>query len=161
MMLLTERNRLFGWMTRFHFNIQGRGRSKDLPRYYIMTDYNPKEVLAYLHSLGHLQVGGCTEIRILPEEARLRIKNKLEYVGRVVSGYYIDYEKAVQDIADYDGKASVYTTLNPCDSKLVRRAENKLVPQAKQTTSDDEIIRISWLPLDFDPERPSGTSSSE
>jgi len=126
-----------------------------------MTDYNPQEVLAYLHSLGHLQVGGCTEIRILPEEVRLRMKNKLEYVGRVVSGYYTDYEKAVQDIADYDGKASVYTTLNPCDPKLVRRSENKLVPQAKQTTSDDEIIKISWLPLDFDPERPSGTSSSE
>ena len=132
-----------------------------LPRYHTMEDYNPKEVLAYLHNLGHLQVGGCTEIRILPEEVRLRIKNKLEYVGRVVSDYYTDYEKAVQDIADYDGKASVYTTLNPCDPKLVRRSENKLVPQAKQTTSDDEIIKISWLPLDFDPERPSGTSSSE
>ena len=126
-----------------------------------MKNYNPKEVLAYLHSLDHLQVGGCTEIRILPEEVRLQIKNKLEYVGRVVSGYYTDYEKAVQDIADYDGKANVYTTLNPCDPKLIRRAENKLILNAKQTTNDDEIIRISWLPLDFDPERPSGTASSE
>ena len=83
----------------------------DLPRYHAMEDYNPKEVLTYLKSLGHLQAGGCTEIRILPEEVRLRIKNKLEYVGKVVSGYYTNYEKAVQDKMQQDRQDRVQTAL--------------------------------------------------
>ena len=36
--------------------------------------------------------------------------------------------------------------------QTVNKVGNKLIPQAKQTTGDDETIKISWLPPDFDPE---------
>jgi hypothetical protein len=35
------------------------------------------------------------------------------------------------------------------------------VPYAKQTTSDSDVVRRRWLPIDFDPVRPSGISSTD
>ena len=37
----------------------------------------------------------------------------------------------------------------------------RLVERAKQTTSDHDILRRRFLPLDFDAVRPSGISSTE
>jgi hypothetical protein len=44
---------------------------------------------------------------------------------------------------------------------LQARASNKLVDYAKQTTSDADIIRRAWLPIDLDPVRVSGVSSTD
>src|SRR3990167_407749 len=71
----------------------------------IILPYNPTEIQSYLTSLGHVEAGGCTEVRILPKENYLVINRKREYVGSTVAGYYTDYEKAARDIAPFDGKA--------------------------------------------------------
>jgi hypothetical protein len=123
--------------------------------------YDPKPVLKFLTSLGHIEAGGCTEIRILPKENYLVINGRREYLGNTVAGYYTDYAKAAHDIAPYDGKAAIYATLNPCDLKLMRRSHNKLAFKVKATAKDEDIISILWFPFDVDPVRPADTPSSD
>jgi hypothetical protein len=44
---------------------------------------------------------------------------------------------------------------------LLARSSNKYAVNVKITTSDQDITRRTWLPIDFDPVRPSGVSSTE
>src|SRR5262249_53445848 len=64
--------------------------------------------------------------------------------------------------AGLSGKVEgVYLTLNPVNPELLARAGNRVKPFAKHTTKDSDILRRRWLPLDFDPKRPAGVSSTE
>lgn len=82
-------------------------------------------------------------------------------VNRVVSGYYDDPERFVVDAARWSGKApGVYQTLNSVNPSLIARSANHLTDYATATTKDGDILRRRWLPLDFDPVRPAGISSS-
>jgi len=117
-------------------------------------------IVEFLEFLGHREVGGVTEVRIFPKERYLFIKSKRRYVGKVVSGYYNDYEKLVKDVEVFDGKASIYVTINPCKPELVSRAANKLKFSAKVTTSDNDILCDLWFPFDTDPVRAVGISST-
>ena len=55
----------------------------------------------------------------------------------------------------------VYATLNAVASDLLARAANRCRTWAKHTTSDADVLARSWLPLDFDPVRPAGISSTD
>ncbi len=119
--------------------------------------YQANQVATFLKSLGHREIGGCTEIRIILSNPRL--KNR--YVGKTVSGYYTNYDQAAKDISQYDQHGSVYCSLQPCDLTLIRRSKNHLTENAKDTTSDNQIITYKWILLDLDPIRPTQTSSSD
>ena len=125
------------------------------------SDYQPERVKSFLEQLGHLPAGGCTEIRILPRQPHLRINDLREYVGRAVSGYFTDYQKAAKEIREFDGLAAVYCTLQPCEERLLRRSNNRLTYNAKHTTNDSQIVGYRWILIDIDPERPAGTASSD
>ena len=55
----------------------------------------------------------------------------------------------------------IYVTLNPVAPALLARAANHVIEWAKHTTSDADIQGRIWLPIDFDPVRPSGISSTD
>ena len=57
----------------------------------------------------------------------------------------------------------IYFTLNPCRPELLARAANRLrAADAKSpTTADKDIKCVRWIPIDLDPVRPSGISSSD
>ena len=81
-----------------------------------------------------------------------------------ISGYF-DAEHLAA-MASWAQKASgkveaVYMTLNPCRPDLLARAANRLMEYARHTTEDSEVVRRRWLPLDFDPVRPAGISSTD
>jgi hypothetical protein len=79
-----------------------------------------------------------------------------------VSGYFTDWEKCAQAACKWSGKApAVYITLNPCHTALLARAANRLAVRARQTTADHDILKRRWLPIDFDPRRPAGISSTD
>jgi hypothetical protein len=62
----------------------------------------------------------------------------------------------------WSGQApGVYATLNPVAQELLARSVNRVVEYAKQTTSDANIIGRRWLPIDFDPVRAAGISSTD
>ena len=81
-----------------------------------------------------------------------------------ISGYY-DAEhrqKMASLAASCSGKVeAVYITLNPCRPECGLRAMNRYVEYARHTTEDSEVTKRRWLPLDFDPVRPAGISSTD
>jgi hypothetical protein len=94
--------------------------------------------------------GTVTELRILHTRCG------------TVSGYFDDPAKLARAAAAWDGRASgLYFTLNPVRPELLARSANRLTERARQTTGDKDILRRRWLPIDFDPVRPSGISSTK
>lgn len=80
------------------------------------------------------------------------------------SGYFNDPE-ALAKAAAYNSKSAegVYVTLNPVNSDLLARAVNKMrgVGKGDPLTSDADVLRRAWLPVDVDPVRPAGISSTD
>jgi hypothetical protein len=86
------------------------------------------------------------------------------FKGReTVNGYYDDHELLAYEAGKLEDRGySVYVTLNEVDPALLARAYNRARKVYKEpTTSDNDIVRRRWLPLDFDPVRPSGISATD
>ena len=80
----------------------------------------------------------------------------------VVRGYFDDLDAAVSAVREYDGRVpGIYFTLNPIRRELLARAANRFELYAKSSATDDDVLRRAWLPIDVDPIRASGISSSE
>ena len=81
-----------------------------------------------------------------------------------MSGYFDDF-KLLADNASRHGAAAkgVYVTLNPVNPALLARASNRVRTAGKNDslTSDADITKRRWLPIDLDPVRPSGISSTD
>lgn len=77
-----------------------------------------------------------------------------------VSGYFNNVKQLLEAISSYIGEYDIYFTINPVDPSLIARANNRLESYAKQTTSDTDIKKIKHIPIDLDPIRPSGISST-
>ena len=79
----------------------------------------------------------------------------------VQSGYFNDLDRLADAAESLSGKGSgVYVTLNPCVKDLLARAHNRLKPYARATTGDADILERRWMPIDIDPVRPAGISST-
>jgi len=109
-----------------------------------------------IHSaLGALiEPGGVFEIRII---------EPLNGYG-TRAGYFNNIETAAKAAASWSGKCSaVYATLNPVKPDLLARAANRIKKLGKQdrTTADADMTARRWFPLDLDPVRPSGISSTD
>jgi hypothetical protein len=82
----------------------------------------------------------------------------------VVSGYFDDHLMMVEAILLADAKygaGGVYYVLNRINPALLGRAYNRLKERAELTTADNNILGRRWLPVDLDPVRPAGISSSD
>lgn len=78
------------------------------------------------------------------------------------SGYFTD----MGALAAASGKLSgtvpgVYATLNPVNPALQARSDNHITTSVQSTTSDADILKRNWLPLDLDAIRPAGISSTD
>ena len=82
---------------------------------------------------------------------------------RTISGYFVDFEELAQEIErlEHGRFAGVYWAANPVNPALLARAHNKLKTFAENTTNDGDILLRRWLPIDLDPKRPAGISSSD
>ena len=97
----------------------------------------------------------------LPGEVReLRIPRHNRF-GHTASGYFDSPEKLAVASRKWDGKANIYVSLNPVEPSLIARASNRIVERAEHTTSDQHVLRRTWLFLDIDADRPSGISSTD
>lgn len=80
------------------------------------------------------------------------------------SGYFTSADTLVRELFKLNPSESgnVYITLNNINSACYSRQQRDIfVKNCKVTTSDNDIFGYDWLMLDFDPKRPSGTSSSD
>jgi hypothetical protein len=98
-----------------------------------------------------LEPGSVAELRV-PKTERTK----------TVSGYFDDFDKLADAAAEWSDQApGVYITLNPVLPDLLARRANRAEGWAENTTTDSQIVRRRWLPLDFDAVRPSGISSTD
>jgi len=85
----------------------------------------------------------------------------------IASGYFDAPEELAAKVATLDGVPSVqgvYVTLNPVNPALLSRRSNRIkmrLGKKDVTTADSDIVKRQWLPVDVDPVRPSGVSSTE
>ena len=84
----------------------------------------------------------------------------------VVSGFFqYDGQNAAEiagKILKINNATGIYFTLNPVNPELLALGFNRLtIPQTGRTTSDRDIIKRKFLPIDIDPVRKSGTSATD
>ncbi|MEI6842325.1 MAG: hypothetical protein WCK53_13745, partial [Methanomicrobiales archaeon] len=85
----------------------------------------------------------------------------------MASGYFDSHQGLAEKVSVLDGVVSVqgiYVTLNEVNPSLLSRRANRIkmrLSKKDATTADADIIRRRWLPVDIDPIRPSGVSSTE
>jgi len=83
------------------------------------------------------------------------------------SGYFSDPAALVRVVEPLDADSSVhgiYVTLNEVNPALLSRRANRIkmrLGKKDNTTSDADVLRRRWLPIDIDPLRPSGVSSTD
>lgn len=96
--------------------------------------------------------GGVHELRI-PKAGRFR----------TISGYFDNPDALATEAAKLDtqGYPAVYITANPCLPALLARSANAVQPYADTTTGDHHIARRRLLPIDLDPDRPTGIPSTD
>jgi len=97
--------------------------------------------------------GKVVEVRVLAENG-------------THSGYFTDFEALARQVEALDCDPSVhgcYVTLNEVNPALLARRANRIkmhLSRGDATTGDADIVRRRWLPIDIDPVRPSGVSST-
>ena len=82
----------------------------------------------------------------------------------VVAGYFDNPSMMVRTICQADRRyraGGVYYVLNKIDPALRGRAYNRLKEHSEHTTADNNVFARRWLPVDLDPVRPAGISSSD
>jgi|GEM_PF-1198137 len=82
------------------------------------------------------------------------------------SGYYDNSTEMTKDVANLSGRdttPNTYHTLQLINPALLARRTNGMLGWMKdgETTADADVLSYRWLPLDQDPVRPSGISSSD
>lgn len=96
--------------------------------------------------------GGVVEIRAIAEDG-------------THSGYFDDPRllAASAELLDLSTVHGIYLTLNELNPALLARRSNRVkmhLSRKDSTTADADIIRRRWLPVDIDPVRPGGVSST-
>src|SRR5215211_3214461 len=93
--------------------------------------------------------GGVLELRA--------IKN-----GTTAAGYFDDTNVLSPEAAQLNEQGfAIYITANPANPALLSRAANRIKRPLKETTSDRDVLWRRWFPIDFDPVRPAGVSSTD
>ena len=98
--------------------------------------------------------GGVVELRALTDHS-------------VHSGYFDNFDTLADKAANLDTLpevAGIYVTLNTVDPALLSRRANRVkmnLGRKDPTTSDTDVLNRRWLPIDLDPVRPSGVSSTD
>ena len=83
---------------------------------------------------------------------------------RTASGYFDHPQDAAKcaRFIDFERRPpGVYCTLNPVDPGLLGRSQNRIIDEAENTTTDEQIVCRRWLLLDIDPVRPPGLSATD
>ena len=80
-----------------------------------------------------------------------------------VRGYFDSVETAAAEVEGLGdlGEEGTYITLNPVDPVLLARANNRFEDRAATRAADVDVFQRLWLPIDVDPVRKAGMSSTK
>lgn len=117
---------------------------------------NRDETVRFLRTI--FAAGDVFEVRVLNASTA-------DYQRLHAESGYFDYEhipQAADAIASLRYYGGAYATLNPVNPALLARANNRLAPAKRDcSTADGDILARRWLPIDCDPDRPAGISSTD
>ena len=86
----------------------------------------------------------------------------LDINGKTQAGYFSDFDQLAIEATRLSGLAAgIYVVLNQIDRTLLARSQNRIALFPKNLTQDKDITGRRWLPIDIDPNRPSGISSTD
>jgi hypothetical protein len=107
--------------------------------------------------------GQVVEVRMIDKKKKL-----------TVAGWFDDHELLAKWVAKlsrdgFGGEGTykfikdqnIYWTVNPVHDALLARQPKNTVDFQDETTSDSNVLRRHWFPIDVDPVRPSGVSASD
>jgi hypothetical protein len=107
------------------------------------------------------EIGRAFDV-LVPAGAVVEVRVPKMRQGGTASGYFDDRAKFIDAGASVNGHGpGVYLTINPVQPALLARACNRIRPRADVTTTDRDVAQRCWIPLDFDPIRPAGISSTD
>lgn len=102
--------------------------------------------------------GATAELRIIDAQG------SNEYTANY-TGFFDNVDKMAEAAAKFSGKApAVYFTIQQCKPEVLARAENRMKKAAGKkgiSTSDHEIEKYNWLPIDLDAKRMRGISATD
>ena len=104
-----------------------------------------------------MEASGIVELRLLNV---VRGKNR----PVTISGYFNDPAQVAKAVrTDSIAARGTYITLNPVNPSLLARSANRsqVADRNLPLTTDTDIVGRRWLPIDLDPVRPSGVSSTD
>ena len=117
---------------------------------------NSDETIRFLRTI--FAAGDVFEVRVLNASTA-------DYQRPHAESGYFDYEhipQAADAIASLRYYGGAYATLNPVTPALLARASNRLAPAKRDcSTADVDVLARRWLPIDCDPDRPAGISSTD
>lgn len=100
--------------------------------------------------------GDVTELRILDATVNG------ERWANTQSGYFDHPQALAAALQSVKSAKGIYFVLNAVDPALLARAVNRIRRTPKgESTSDTNIVRRQWLPIDVDAQRPSGISATD
>ena len=102
--------------------------------------------------------GDVFELRAFNVQRKASWRPTTEY------GFFNDFETAADAAVEASvfGATGVFVTLNPCNTALLARSANHFSRAEKgNSAKDKDITRRHWLPVDIDPTRPAGISSTD
>lgn len=116
-----------------------------------------------------LILSACRALFAPDQVVELRILGINRSAGRPkgnAAGWFNDLEALANEAARWDARSpgepeGVYTTLNLMHEGCLARSPNKVTEWQKVTTSDRDIIRRHWFPIDVDSIHPVGVSASD
>lgn len=102
--------------------------------------------------------GEVVEVRVPFFKGRINNEN----VRGTITGYFDNHDAFSEAVRAIDGQShsGIFFTIQVIDPRLIGRACNRMKPGIP-ATSDNNVLFYRWLPIDLDPVRPSGISSSD
>jgi len=101
---------------------------------------------------------------LFPDEGVVELRALTDH--SVHSGYFdnpVTLAEKAENLDTLQDVAGIYVTLNKVDPALLSRRANRVkmhLGRKDPSTSDADVLRRRWLPVDLDPVRPSGVSST-
>jgi hypothetical protein len=100
-------------------------------------------------------------LQLLTEEGSVYEVRSPKTQAGTLSGYFDRVDLIVRAVTQLcEPVPGIYFTINPTSKALLARASNRLKARVTTTTSDRDIVKRRWIPIDVDPIRPAGISAS-
>lgn len=107
----------------------------------------------------------CRALFAPGQVAELRVLGLAGRERNNAAGWFNDYEALAQTALNLEQKSpeGIYVTINPLLDGCLARCSNRCKENTSRTSSDRDVARRYWLPIDIDPtgSRPSGVSSTD